>query len=154
MCRKLLQIYKNSNGRRLSENLYVIFINSYKSGPVVQVAIPKHRSITAHVYKKYVLKKVKKHFNRKRSKYGIRNIRLLHDNALIHQSQTVRSFLEEKSSFFAPSSAFSQLYFMRLFFFFQNEKKNLSGRRYASNASRNALGYVLCQYMSIIPKKT
>lgn len=36
--------------------LYAIFFSS--EGPVVQVAIPKGRSITGHVYTNYVLKKV------------------------------------------------------------------------------------------------
>lgn len=33
-------------------------------GPVVQVSIPKGRSLTGHIYKKYVLNKVKKHNER------------------------------------------------------------------------------------------
>lgn len=73
-----------------------IFLNS--EGPVVQVAIPKGRSITGHVYKNSVpreVKKVKKHYKRKRPKSGIRNIRLLHDNAPAHKSQIVKSFLEK-----------------------------------------------------------
>lgn len=45
---------------------YTIYFNS--EGPVVQVPIPKGRSITGHVYKNVVLKKVKKKYERKRPK--------------------------------------------------------------------------------------
>lgn len=51
--------------------LLTIFFNI--EGTVVQVGIPKERSITDHVYKEYVLKKIKKEtkvFNSQHSTYS------------------------------------------------------------------------------------
>lgn len=64
--------------------LYTIFFNS--EGPTIQVAIPKSRSITGHVYKNNVLKEVEKHNVRKRPKSEISNIniRILHENVPGH----------------------------------------------------------------------
>lgn len=73
----------------------------------------KGRSITGHVYKDYVLKKIKKHYERKRPKSGIRNIRLLYDNAPAHKSQTVRSFLEKEKVHppYSPDLSFCNFFF-------------------------------------------
>lgn len=58
----------------------------YIEGPVVQGAISKGQLITGHVYKNYVMKKVKKHYEGKRPKSGIHNIQLLHVNVPAHKS--------------------------------------------------------------------
>lgn len=71
----------------------------YKRGHVGQFAIPKSWSITGHVNKNYVLKKIKKkkHNERKRPKSGILNIRLLHDNAQHTNPRLIDHFLKKEN---------------------------------------------------------
>lgn len=180
MCRKLLEIYKKCNGRRLPRKLlqmmkhgyfilnlrekcpviakrcqsttkvlYAIFFKN--EGPVVQVAIPKGLSIIGHLYKNYLLKKFKKHYERKRPKSGICNIRLLHDNVPAHKSHIVRSFLEKEKVHVLLHLTYSPDLSPCDFFVFPKLKKHLSGRSYAA---RNALGSAIYQCINILSPKT
>ena len=57
--------------------LYVILFN-YK-GPIMQLPVPKGRTVTGAFYKNVVLKKLKAHFKTRRPKTGLQHLRLLHD---------------------------------------------------------------------------
>ena len=59
--------------------MYAVFFTP--NGPVMQVVVPKGCSITGLFYKRRILKKVKKYFVNRRPKTGLKDIKLLHDNA-------------------------------------------------------------------------
>lgn len=105
--------------------LYTIFFNS--EDPVVKVAIPKDRSITWHVYRYYVLYKVK-HITKgsdQRLKFATFDSSWQRLSTWITDCEIY--FLEkEKVYVFAPSSLFTHSFFLK------SKKKNLLGRRYAS----------------------
>lgn len=79
-------------------------------GPVVQVAILKGRPITVYLYKIYLLKKVKKYYERNRPKSGICNIRFLNDNVPAHKFQIVTSVLEKDEVHVLPHPPFDLFY--------------------------------------------
>lgn len=107
--------------------LYAMFLKS--EGPVVQVSIPKGRAITGHIYKNYVLNKVKKH-----------NERNLHHSTKLKKIRYMFSF-----------SLFTIFISLWLIVFFQNKNALVSQEeRYAS---RNTLGSTIYQYMIAFPKK-
>ena len=71
--------------------LYAIFFNS--SGPVVQVPCPSGHTVTSRFYKKFVLKKVKEFYNKKRPSKGWSGVHLLHATASSHKCEVVKSFV-------------------------------------------------------------
>lgn len=71
----------------MAQQTKLLYADSFDiEAPVVQVAIPKDRLITGHIYNNYVMKKVKKYYEGKRPKSVIRNIQLLHVNVPAHKS--------------------------------------------------------------------
>ena len=72
--------------------MYVIFFKS--QGPAIQIAVPKGKSINARFYKGNVLHKLKKYFSH-RPATGLRDVRLLHDNASSHKAAIVREYLKQ-----------------------------------------------------------
>ena len=128
--------------------LYSIFFNS--SGIVAQIPIPKGQGVTGKVYKHVVLKKVKKFYQKKRPKSGIRGIRLLHDNAPAHRSKLVTEFLDKECVVVLPHPPYSPDLSPCDFYLFPKLKKHLSGRRYRS---RSSLGSAIYQFLNSISKK-
>ena len=68
--------------------LYVIFFDN--KGPVMQLPIPKGRTVTGALYKHFV----KAHFKRRHPKTGLKYLRLLHDDSPAHKARIVTEFLE------------------------------------------------------------
>ena len=66
------------------------------NGPVVQVSVPKGRTVTGAFHKHRILGKLNKYFEKRRPKTGLKGIRLLHDNAAAHTSRVVTDFWTRK----------------------------------------------------------
>lgn len=127
--------------------MYAIFFSP--SGPVAQVAVTKGRSVTGFFYKNVALKKVKKHFVKRRPKTGLKGLKLLHDNAPCHRASIVTNFLKKEKVEVLPHPPYSPDLAPCDFFLFPRLKKHLSGRRYGS---RRALGAGIYQYLISVPK--
>ena len=72
----------------------------FDKGPVMQLPVPKSRTITEAFYKNVVLKKLKAHFKR------LTYLRLLHDHAPTHKARIVTEFLESKKVLCSPTLPF------------------------------------------------
>ena len=128
--------------------LYAIFFNS--EGPVVQIPVPKGRTVTGKFYKNNVLSEVKKHYEKRRPATGIRGLCLIHDNAAAHKCSLVQDFLEREKVVQLPHPPYSPDLSPCDFFLFPLLKKTLSGRRYDS---RSALGSAIFQCLQGVPRK-
>ena len=64
--------------------MYVIVFTN--QGPAIQIAVPKSSSVNARFYKGNVLHKLKKYFLSRRPATGLRDVRLMHDNASSHKA--------------------------------------------------------------------
>ena len=84
--------------------LYVIFFE-YK-GPIIQIAVPKGRTVTAKFYKNVVLRKLKKYHKICHPKTWLKHLRLLHDNAPAHKAHLVTEFLESAKVTVLPHPPF------------------------------------------------
>ena len=126
--------------------LYAIFFNS--SGPVVQVPFPSGHTVTGRFYKNSVLKKVKEFYNKKRPSKGLSGVHLLHDNALSHKYEVVKSFLASEKVKGLNHPPYSPDLSPFDFFLFPRLKKMLSG-----NTSRSSLGSAIYQCLQLIPKE-
>ena len=120
------------------------------NGPVVQVSVPRGRTVTGTFYKHRILGKLNKYFEKRRPKTGLKGIRLLHDNAPAHTSRVVTDFLKTKKVTVLPHPPYSQDLAPADFFLFPKLKKMLSGRKYGS---RNAVASAVYQCLKRIPKK-
>lgn len=127
--------------------MYAIFFTP--SGPVVQVAVPKGRSVTGLFYKNHILKKLKRYFVKRRPKTGLKGVKLLHDNAPCHRASAVTDFLNKEQVKVLPHPPYSPDLAPCDFFLFPRLKKHLSGRRYGSRLS---LGAGIYQCLMSIPK--
>ena len=121
--------------RTVKKVLYVIFFDN--KGPVMQIPVPKGRTVTAKFYKNVVLRKLKKYYKTRRPKTGLKHLRLLHDNAPAHKAHLVTEFLESEKVTVLPHPPFSPDLPTCDYFLFPKLKYHLSGKRYNS---RNALG--------------
>ena len=95
--------------------------------------VPKGKSVTAKFYKKVVLKKVQKYFQKQRPKYGLKNVSLLHDNASSHKAQIVTDYLKQENIRVLPHPAYSPDLAPSDYFLFPRLKGVLAGKRYASS---------------------
>ena len=73
--------------------LYVIFFDS--KGTVLQIPVPKDRSVTGKFHRESVLTQLVDFYQKRRPCIGVRGIKLLHDNALAHKSEMVQEYLKE-----------------------------------------------------------
>ena len=73
--------------------LYAIFLDS--KGPVLQIPVPKGSSVTGKFYRESVLTQLVDFYQKHRPRTSVRNIKLLHDNALAHKPATVQEYLKE-----------------------------------------------------------
>ena len=85
--------------------MYAIFFTLYAT--TAQVAVPKGRSVTGLTYKNCILKKVRKHFVKRRPKTGLKGVKLLHDNALCRKSKVVTDFLNKEKVKVLPHPPYS-----------------------------------------------
>ena len=74
--------------------MYAIFFST--QGPATQIAVLKGRGITGKFYREKVLKKLKWYYCKRWPNSGIKNMRLLHDNASSHKAGIVTEFLQQE----------------------------------------------------------
>ena len=92
----------NTNGK---EGFVCNFFDN--KGPVMQIPVPKGRTVTAKFYKNVVLRKLKKYYKTRRPKTKHKHLRLLHDNAPAHKAHLVTEFLESEKVTVLPHPPFS-----------------------------------------------
>ena len=73
--------------------LYEIFFDS--KGPVLQIPVPKGRSVTGKFYRESVLTQLVDFYQKCRQGTGVCCNKLLHDNAPAHKAATVQEYLKE-----------------------------------------------------------
>ena len=76
-------------------------------GPVVQLPVPKGRTVTGTFYKNVLLKKLKAQFKIRRPVAGLKYLRLLHDDVPAHKVRVVTEFLESEKVNVLPHPTFS-----------------------------------------------
>lgn len=145
---KTLYYSKTMSKNPKKSKLYAMFFNS--EGPLVQVAILKGQSITGHVFTNFVLKKVKEHYERKRTKSGIRNIRLLHETPQHINPRLYMwdHFWAKKMFLVCPILPIHQTCLSVSIFLFLKMRKHFR----KIYGSRNAVGSVISQYINTIEK--
>ena len=79
---------------RVQKSITVIFFST--QGPPIQIAVSKSRGVTGKFNRDKVLKNLKWYNSKRRPKSGIKNIRLLHDNAPSHKGGIVLEFLQQE----------------------------------------------------------
>ena len=78
--------------RSVRRVMYALFFDS--DGIVARVSVLENCNVTGTFYRDFVLSAIVNHYQAKRSRAGVRGIKLLHDNAPAHHS-AVKSYLEE-----------------------------------------------------------
>ena len=91
--------------RTVKKVLYVIFFDN--KGPVMQIPVPKGKTVTGNFYKNVVIKKLKKYYESRRPKTGMKYLRLLHNNAPAHKARIVTEYLEAEKVTVLPHPPFS-----------------------------------------------
>ena len=119
------------------------------NGPIIQISVPRGRTVTGTFYKRKILGKLNKCFEKRRSKTGLRGVRLLHDNAPAHTSSIVIHYLETKNVTMLPHPPYSPDLAPADFFQFPKLKRMLSVRKYGS---RNAVVSAVYQCLKRIPE--
>ena len=132
--------------RTVKKVLYVSFFDN--KVPVMQLPVPKDRTVTGAFYKNVVLKKLKAHFKRRRPTTGLKYLRLQHDNAHAHKACIVTKFLESEEVNVLPHLPFSPDLAPCDYFLFPKLKFHLSGKRCKS---KNALGSAVYQFLLGVP---
>ena len=117
--------------------------------PIIQISVPRGRTVTGTSYKRKTLRKLNKFFEKRRPKTGLRGVRLLHDNAPAYTSSIVIDYLETKKVTVLPHPSYSPDLAPVDFFLFPKLKRMLSGRKYGS---RNAVASAVYQCLKRIPK--
>ena len=74
--------------------MYAVFFST--QGPAIQISVPKGRGVTGKLYRVKALKKLKRYYSKRQPNGGIKNIRLLHDNAPSHKAGIVTEFLQQE----------------------------------------------------------
>ena len=69
----------------------VIFFNN--KGPVLQIPVPRRKTVTAKFYGNIAFGKLKKIYRICCPKTGLKHLRLLHDNAPVHKARIVAEFV-------------------------------------------------------------
>lgn len=128
--------------------LYAIFFDS--TGPVLQIPVPKGRSVTGKFYKENILTPLVDFYQKRRPHTGIRGLKLLHDNAPAHKSVTVREYLKESGLDVLEHPPYSPDLSPCDFWLFPKLKEMLAGRRFESRA---CIGSAVYQCLERIPKE-
>ena len=113
----------------------------------MQLPVSKGRTVTG-ASKMLFLKKLKAQFKRRRTKTGLKYLRLKHDNAPAHKAGIVTEFLESEKVNVFPHPPYLPDLAPCDYFFFPKLEFHLSGKRYTS---RNALGSAVYQFVMGVP---
>ena len=105
--------------------LYAIFFSG--EGVAMKVPVKKGKSITGKYYKDVVLKKLKKLSQKRRPASGFKHVRLLLDNAPLHTSTIVTTFLKKEKVTVLPHPRFPQTLPHVIYFCFRNWNHSLLG---------------------------
>ena len=119
------------------------------NGPIIQISIPRGRTLTGTFYKLKILGKLNKCFEKRRPKTGLWGVRLLNDNAPAHTSSIVIDYLVTKKVTLLPYPPYSPDLAPVDFFLFPKSKRMLFGRKYCSP---NAVVSAVYQCLKRIPK--
>ena len=115
-----------AKGQRTDKKvLHVTFFDN--KGPVMQLPVPKDRTVTGAFNRNIVLKKLNAHFKRRNPKTGLKYLRFLHDNASAHKAHIVTEFLQSEMANVLPHPPFSPDLAPCDYFLF-SKLKNLSGK--------------------------
>ena len=118
-------------------------------GLVMQIPVPKGKTATEKYYRDFVLRKLKKHYIRRRPQTGLKYLRLLHYNAPAHKARIVTELLKAEKVNIVSHPAFLPDVAPCDYFLFPKLKFHLSGKVYKS---RNySLGSAIYQYLMSIP---
>ena len=120
-CRERPSIAKRQRtGKKV---LHIIFFDN--KGPVIQIPVPKGRTVTGAFYKNVVLKRLKARLKRRRPKTGLKYLCFLNDNAPAHKARIVTDFLQSEKVNVSPTSPFSPDLAPRAYFLFPKLKFHL-----------------------------
>ena len=86
-----------------SRTYCILFDNN---GPVMQLPVPKGRTVTGTFYKNCSFEKVEGTFQDTRPKTGLKYLRLLHVNAPANKARIVTGFLESEEVNVLPHPPF------------------------------------------------
>ena len=82
--------------------LYAVFFST--QGPAIQIAVPQGKGVTGKFYRDNVPKKFTRYYTKRSPKSGIKNIRLLQDNAPSNKAGIVTEFLQSEKLLYFPMS--------------------------------------------------
>ena len=114
------------------------------------VSVPENCSVTGTFYCDFVLSAIVNHYQAKRSRAGVRGIKLLHDNAPAHCSSVVKSYFEEFHIQILPHPPYIPDLSTCDFWLNPSIKSCLHGRKYEMP---DAVGSALYQCINSIPKE-
>ena len=116
--------------RRMSVKKVMLAVFFDINGRMIQISIHRGRPVTGKFYKRRILGKLNKYFEKRRPKTGLRGVRLPHDRAPAHTSRVVTDFfLETEKVKVLPHPPYSPDLAPVDFFLFPKLKRMLSGRK-------------------------
>ena len=128
--------------------LYVIFFDS--KGPVLKIPVPKDSSVTGKFYRESVLTQLVDFYQKCRPRTGVRDIKLLHDNAPAHKSAMIQEYLKESWLDVLDHPPYSPDLSPCDFWLFPRLKEMLAGHRCESCCG---IGSAVYQCLQHIPKE-
>ena len=137
-----------AKGQRTDKKvLHVTFFDN--KGPVMQLPVPKDRTVTGAFNRNIVLKKLNAHFKRRHPKTGLKYLRFLHDNASAHKAHIV-SFFSLKWRMFFHIPLFHLTWLPVIISCFLNSKICLEKGLKSRNTLGSAVAYIsyswVCQF--------
>ena len=128
--------------------LYAIFFDS--KGPVLQIPVPKGKSVTGKFYRESVLTQLVDFYQKRRLCIGVHGIKLLHDDAPAHKSATVQKYLKESGLDVLDHPPYSPDLSTCDFWLFPRLKEMLAEHRFESCCG---IGSAVYQRLQHIPKE-
>ena len=122
----------------------------YSKGPVLQIPVPKGSSVTGKFYRESVLTQLVDFYQKHRPRTGVRDIKLLHENAPAHKSATVQEYLIESWLDVLDHPPYSPDLSPCDFRLFQRLKEMLAGHCFESCCG---IGSAVYQCLQHIPKE-
>ena len=119
-------------------------------GPVLQIPVPKGSSVTGKFYRESVLTQLVDFYQKRRPHTGVRDIKLLHDNAPARKSTTVQEYLKESGLDVLDHPPYSPDLSPCDFWLFPKLKEMLAGHRFESCCG---IGSAVYQCLQHIPKE-
>ena len=118
-------------------------------GPVLQIPVSKGSSVTGKFYRESVLTQLFDFYQKRRSRTGVRGIKLLYDNAPAHKSASVQEYLKESGLIVLDHPPYSPDLSPCDFWLFPRLKEMLAGH----NFECRGIGSAVYQCLRHIPKE-